>query len=335
MKKIKKLGTRLGAKDLTLDQIYEIFRLRDAKYSFRKLAGYVKCSASRACEVYNHEVLTKTTKKLPWYEKAVIVNQAIKANRGRPREKHHKLQKDAELLEFVIKELKNKKSPKTIAYSIKDNFPDKTLCAESIYDYIYRFNKKLTKYLVNYKKIKRNKRASSRKSRLLEVKKRNIEQRSNKANNREEPNHAEGDCIVSCRGGKSCIVVGVDRLRRKIWLIRTPNREAETLRKAYFGIIKQAGFKSLTIDNDPAHNSLPELEKVFSELKVFFCNPYSPWARGTVEAIIGILRRWWPKGTNFDDITDEQVHYVLNWFNNRHSEVLDGLTPNQAAKLVA
>lgn len=331
MKNSKNKSTRAGCKDLTLNQIQDIFRLRKGGYSFQKISEYAKCSKSRACELVNHHSLSKTDKRLPWYEQGKIVHSAIKKNRGRKRNKHHKLQKDVELLEYVKKELKDKKSPKSISYSIKDNFVDKTLCAESIYDYIYRFDKPLAKFLIRYKKTRRNNRASGKKSRLLELKKRNIEQRTQKANDREEAKHAEGDCIVSARGGLSCIVISVDRCNRKIWLKKTPNREAETLRKAYFSIMQKAGFKTLTIDNDPAHNHLPMLENVFEQLQIFFCNPYSPWERGTVEAIIGILRRWFPKGTNFDDITDEQVEYVQDWFNNRHSEVLNGLTPNQAA----
>ena len=63
-----------------LDQIYEIFRLRDSKYSFREIAKYAKCSKSRACEIYNHEVLTKTKKKLPWHEKAKLAPYAISVN---------------------------------------------------------------------------------------------------------------------------------------------------------------------------------------------------------------------------------------------------------------
>ena len=78
-------------------------------------------------------------------------------------------------------------------------------------------------------------------------------------------------------------------------------------------------------------NERVELEPVFKEeeLKVFFCDPYSPWQRGTVEAIIGILRRWFPKGTNFDDVSEQKVEYVEAWFNNRPMEVLNGETPNE------
>ena len=83
----KNIGTRHGAKDLTLDKIYEIFRLRDSKYSFREIAKYAKCSRSRACEIYNHKILTKTKKKLPWHEKGKLVYEHIRANRGRPRER--------------------------------------------------------------------------------------------------------------------------------------------------------------------------------------------------------------------------------------------------------
>lgn len=332
MKIIKNKVTRKGHSDLKLNQIQEIFRLRSCGYSFQEIGKYVKCSKSRANEIYNHQSLSTTEKKLPWYEKGKIVYQAIKKNRGRPKIRTHKLQRDLVLLEYVVSELKDKKSPKSIAFGVKQLFSDKTLCSESIYHYVYHYDKSLIKFLVRYGRTKRNNRASGQKSRILEIQKRNIEQRPKEAKLRLVAGHREGDCMVSARGGKSCLVISVDRYNRQISLKKVPNREAETLRQAYFEMLRDnPEIKTLTLDNDPGHNNIPLLEKVFNGLEIFFCNPYSPWERGTVEAIIGILRRWFPNGTNFDDVSDEIVEYVEHWFNNRHSEVLNGLTPNQMA----
>ena len=52
-------------------------------------------------------------------------------------------------------------------------------------------------------------------------------------------------------------------------------------------------------------------------MKIFFCDPYSPWQRGTNENTNGLLRQFFPKGTSFDDFSDEQLQAVVDLINNR------------------
>lgn len=339
MKNVRKevAASRQGCRDLSLTQTQEIFRMRGVSKTMREIGKIVSCSCSTVSDVLNDPSLREKHPRLPWYEKGKIVYEAKKKRRGAPRSKRYGLKEDEKIRRFVVDNLEDKLSPKSIALKIKKKLPGKSISHESIYQYIYHHDRSLIKYLTRAGKTKRNNRANPQKSRLREaekIEKKNIEQRSEAGNNREELGHVESDFIVSSRGGKSCLLVAVDRKARKIALRKTPNREADTARRTLFQVCSNT-FKrvlnSLTIDNDPAHNHLPMLEKVFKEeeLKVFFCDPYSPWQRGTVEAIIGILRRWFPKGTNFDDISEEQIRYVENWFNERPMEVLQGRTPNE------
>ena len=301
----------------------------------QKIGDYVSCSKSTVWETLNHESLAHCHSKLPWYEKGKIVHQAVKNNRGCTRERSWGL-KNEQTRQFVIEKLKDKYSPKNISREIGKIHPELSISHESIYQYIYKVDKTLLKYLIRHGKTKRNKRAAGQKSRLkvAEVEKRNIDQRSIGGNERIELGHLESDFIVSSKKGKSCLLVAVDRKTRRVCLKKTPNREADTARRVLFGILRDLppnALKSLTVDNDPAHNHLPRLEPIFKEqaLKVFFCAPYSSWQRGTVEAIIGILRRWWAKGTNFDHVSDEEIQYVENWFNNRPMEIFKGKSPNE------
>ena len=64
-------------------------------------------------------------------------------------------------------------------------------------------------------------------------------------------------------------------------------------------------------------------------IKSYFCRPYHSWEKGTVENINGIIRRFFPKGTNFDTITEEEIAFVENWINNRPMKVLGYKTPNE------
>ena len=336
MENLKNNPGRTGRQDLSLNQIQEIFMLRDRRVSFQKISEIVGCSKSRACELYNHKILSRVDRKLPWQDKGKLVYLGIRENRGRPRNRFWNLSLFTAW--FVEEKLKDKHSPATIAELLKSHHPEHYVCKETIYQYIYTERRDLIPHLVRSGKTRRNNRASNHKSRLraAEIEKKRIDERSVDGNQRVELGHKESDFIVSAKGGKSCLLVLIDRKSRKVYLRKTANREADTTRRAIFQILsleKNSGgpITSLAIDNDTAHNHLPLLEPVFKEeeLKVVFCNPYRPWERGSVEAIIGILRRWFPKGTNFDEITDHQIGYVQEWFNNRPMMVLGYATPNQ------
>ena len=85
---------------------------------------------------------------------------------------------------------------------------------------------------------------------------------------------------------------------------------------------------TITYDNG---SEFVEHEKVNKTLKIksYFCKPFHSWEKGMVENINGLIRRWFPKGTNFDFVSDEEVQKVEDWINNREFEVLNWLTPNQ------
>ena len=62
-------------------------------------------------------------------------------------------------------------------------------------------------------------------------------------------------------------------------------------------------------------------------MKVFFCDPYSPWQRGTNENTNGLLRQFFPKGTSFDDLSDDQLQAVVDLINNRPRKRLGFRSP--------
>ena len=67
----------------------------------------------------------------------------------------------------------------------------------------------------------------------------------------------------------------------------------------------------------------------------YFCNAYHSWEKGMVENINGLIRRFFPKETNFDNITDEQIKRIENWINNRSMKILGWKSPNEFFKSVA
>ena len=87
---------------------------------------------------------------------------------------------------------------------------------------------------------------------------------------------------------------------------------------------------SITYDNG-CEFSKHELVNEKLGCNSYFCKPYHAWEKGTVENINGLIRRFFPKGTNFDTITDEDIIKMENWINNLPMKVLGFKTPNEMA----
>ena len=329
------MKSRKNCSDLSWEERQELYRLRNEGYGIREIARRL----SRAPSTISVELARHRRERgwfaLPWYEKARRAHDAASQRRGRPRRRDWGL-KNEKIRRFVHTSLKDKLSPKSISFALPVSHPGERISHESIYQYIYNRERGLLKYLVRHGKTKRTGRASKQRSRMreAELSKKRVDKRPEPANARTQLGHYESDFIVSARGGKSCLLVLVDRKSRLVRLRKVASREADIARRTMFQLLHclpSHARRSLTVDNDTAHVRLPNLEQVFRDdgFTVYWCNPYRAWERGTVEAVNGILRRWFPKGTSFDDISDQQIEYVERWFNRRPMNVLGGQSPAQ------
>lgn len=228
-------------------------------------------------------------------------------------------------------------SPEQIANRIKRDYPlDQTMriSYEAIYMHIYkhrqaRVNKKLIK-LLPYQKSQRR-RANAKAKRGSKIKDQvSIEQRPKHIEKRLEMGHWEGDLIIG-KGQKSAIGTLVERKSRYTIIVKIENRKSETLVKAFskeFNKLEDELKKTMTYDN----GSEMAMHKMLTEntgVKVYFAHPYSSWERGTNENTNGLIRRYFPKRTDFTNITLEQLKLVQNRLNNRPRKVIDYYTPNE------
>lgn len=164
-----------------------------------------------------------------------------------------------------------------------------------------------------------------------------IEQRPEEIDEREEFGHWEGDTVYSGKGKRKttrALLTLTERKTRKEIIIAIPNRKAETVVKALDALERKLGarrfraiFKSITFDNGTEFAAAEELErscvnKRLPRTKVYFCHPYSSWERGTNENTNGMIRRWFPKGTNFAAVTNAQIAQAENWINNYPRKIL-------------
>ena len=247
----------------------------------------------------------------------------------------NKLVKLPKLLKLVIAKLKRRWSPQQIAAHLKRKFPkDKSMqiSHESIYKYIYsvargELKKELISYL-RYGKSKRKSNVGSRKSSIRIKDRISIDYRPEQVNDRTVPGHWESDLIIG-KDRKTAIGTIVERTTRFAILVPLKNRTAEEVRKAFARELKKLPkelTKTMTHDNglEMAQHKLFTKQ---TEIQVYFCHPYSSWERATNENTNGLIRDFWPKGTDFNQLTNYQIKKVQKLLNERPRKVLNWFSP--------
>lgn len=202
------------------------------------------------------------------------------------------------------------------------------ICVTTLYSYIDKgiFLKLTNKHLPvkknekrDYKKVqKQQARANAGTS---------IEKRPEEIDERAEFGHWEMDSVIGKRGkGKSTLLTLTERKTRNEIIFKLPDHTAEAVVNAVDRLERKWGekfkqvFKSITVDNGSEFAYCEELERsILGEGKrttLYYCHPYSSWERGTNEVTNRMVRRKAPKGTSFDDKTDEEIQDIENWVNN-------------------
>lgn len=146
-----------------------------------------------------------------------------------------------------------------------------------------------------------------------------IEQRPKSVNQRLAFGHWEVDTVLSSRGqSRACLVTFVERKTRLLWAIKAPNRTAKTLNDTFGKFMGTFGsqVKSITVDHGKEFADYRSIEQDY-QIKVYFCHPYSPWERGSNEYFNRRLRWFFPKKTNFDQITTDEILAALELINQR------------------
>lgn len=246
-----------------------------------------------------------------------------------------KLDKNKRLYNLVYSCLKKHWSPNQIAVYLKSCYPKKQsmqISAESIYTYLYLLPRgSLKKELINYLRQKKKSRYSRKGSRDRRGKISDmisIEERPKEVANRSVAGHWEGDLIMGKRH-QTAIGTIVERKTRTVILVPLKSKDAVSVRKAFekeFKKIPSQMRKTLTYDQG---REMAE-HKLFTKntkVKVFFCNPASPWERGTNENTNMLIRDYFPKGTDFSKVTRKELKHVQRELNERPRKTLNWRTP--------
>jgi IS30 family transposase len=145
------------------------------------------------------------------------------------------------------------------------------------------------------------------------------------------PGHWEGDLIVGT-GGRSAIGTLVERSSRYVVLLHLPNgRTAEHVRRALtrqFSTLPTELRRTLTWDQGKEMAEHAQFT-IDTHIAVFFCDPHSPWQRGSSENSNGLLRQYFPKNTDLSTYTRAALNDVARELNNRPRQTLDWMKPSE------
>ena len=246
-----------------------------------------------------------------------------------------KIDQNPKLKNFVYSRLKLHWSPQQISDALKQLYPfDSTMQVshESIYYHIYIHPKnEVEKLLISQLRQKRKYRGNVRRGadkRTTIKDPIRIDERPAEVLTREIPGHWEGDLIIG-KNHESAIGTLVERTTRFLIIVHLKKRDATAVRKAFekaFKNIPKHLKLSLTYDNG-TEMAQHELFTKNSKVKVYFAHPYSPWERPTNENTNGLIRDYFPKGTDFNLVTKKQLIDIQNQINERPRKTLEHESP--------
>jgi len=161
----------------------------------------------------------------------------------------------------------------------------------------------------------------------------NISQRPPTVADRAVPGHWEGDLILGSTASGSAIGTLVERKTRFVMLLYLPNGHgADAVQEAIVATMAELPAilrKTLTWDQGKEMANHVQIAKA-TELDIYFCDPHSPWQRGTNENTNGLLRQYFAKGTDLSVFPADYLDYVASKLNRRPRQTLDWKTPAEA-----
>jgi len=235
-------------------------------------------------------------------------------------------------------------SPEEIARRLQREFPGDPMMRvshETIYKSLYvqgrgELRRELARCLRTGRARRRPRGREDNRGRIIGMV--NISERTPEAGDRAVPGHWEGDLIIGANGA-SAVGTLVERSTRYVLLLHLPNgREAEQVDLAMrSAIAKLPGelFRTITWDQgrEMARHATFSID---TGIRVYFCDPHSPWQRGSNENTNGLLRQYMPKGTDLSGLTQADLDRIARSLNNRPRKTLDFLKPSERlAELLA
>ncbi len=289
-------------RQLTLKQRYQIQAGQDVGFSQSTIAGQVGCHKStisrelKRCKHGRYDAEKA-------HHLAIKMRQlADKATRYTP-----------ELWAMITDKLANAWSPAAIAGRLCLEQRKQRISHETIYQWIFRDKKKggaSHRHLLRaYRGYRKRRRAHDGRGLLQD--RVSIDQRPLAANNRHHYGHWEGDTV---HGRQGSVVTLVDRKSRLLAARKTQSRKKQEVGQRLIEMLKPHTAKTLTVDNGREFYGHKEVARK-ADISIYFADPYASWQRGSNENANGLLRRDFPKGTDFNKVSAQALRRVVEKIN--------------------
>ena len=312
---------------LTLSEREDISRGISAGLSMRAIAAQLGRSPSTVSREINRND--------GYYDyRATVAEKAAWHRAQRP--KRCKLTCQKPLARVVAKQLKLQWSPQQIAGWLKREYPgneDFHVSHETIYKTLFiqsrgALKKELQQCLRTQRVMRRGKTSSLKGKGLGKIPNAiSISERPASVEDRAVPGHWEGDLIAGCNN--TFIATLVERHSRYVMLAKIENKTTQTVISA---LIKQSKklpnelYKSLTWDRGSELTNHQHFT-LATDIKVYFCDPQSPWQRGSNENTNRLLRQYFPKGTDLSVHSQAKLNAVARRLNERPRKTLEYESP--------
>ena len=274
----------------------------------------------------------------PWRYSPHRAQLRAEANARRPTAA--KLATNDELRREVQAGLEQEHSPEQIAASLRLRFadqPEMQASHEAIYQSLYvqgrgALRRDLTTRLRTGRAVRKPRpKATERRGRIPDQI--NISQRPPEVADRAVPGHWEGDLILGSTASCSAIGTLVERMTRYTMLLHLPGRhtaqDVQEAMVAAMATLPETLRKTLTWDQGAEMANHVAIAAA-TDLDIYFCDPHSPWQRGSNENTNGLLRQYFPKGTDLSVYSADYLAHVERKLNTRPRKTLGWKTPAQA-----
>ncbi len=284
----------------------------------------------------HHSVVAREVSRNGGREEYRARSAADRASAQRARPKVRKLERDQRLHDVVADGLAAEWSPRQISKRLITDFPDELemrVSHETVYETLFvqargecRTQLKLA---LRSGRTQRKPRGSTRPRVARIAGMVNISERPAEADDRAVPGHWESDLIIGVRG-RSQVLTLVERSTRFLILQKIPyDRTAERVALKLAEAVKKvpaALWRSITHDQGvemAAHASFT----IATDISVYFCDPHSPWQRGSNENTNGLIRQYLPKGTDLEQHSQANLDEIAARLNDRPRDTLNWQTP--------
>ena len=257
--------------------------------------------------------------------------QAIQAQRtSRLRKSHTNKthpQKADWVYSYVLEKLKDGWSPEQISGRLELEKGQKVIHWETIYRWVHLpeyESKRLWEYLT-LKRKKRHKKYGRKVQRVRIPNRVSIHLRDKSIETRKSFGHWEGDSVIGRQTKGKVIHTEVERKTRYLQAIIINSKSSRDTLEAQKQIFTKLPAKTITMDNGLEFAKHEELNKL--SIKTYFADPYCSGQRGTNENTNGLIRRYLPKKTNFENLDQDELNDIVFEINNRPKKVLKFSTP--------